>query len=354
MSGRARRSRALVGSGIVAAAAVVMGSGIPAPGQVEEPLGPEVVYVDGFGPGVYGYTDCDGVLHTEEELGGIVFVEFDDVIDPETIVGISFSGSLADDLVDPPTQLDLYEDDYYGDAYFEIDAMEAGDLTVTIEPGIGYVADPSDSVTLEVTEEPQEDLVCEDLGTPPNDTDRQTIEVGERPVPIGFFDEDDVVDPDPLPPGEPTSTTTEPATTESTTTTTEATTTTEEETTTTTTTVVDDQQLSFGTTRQRQTRIVPDGWSTPVADGTIPAGLTYAEDEWTGAATTPGTYTFDVRVCVDQTSLFVGRSGHARRPTPRAYPNLLCLGYVDVQIAVLAPAAAPPATPLVAQAQFAG
>jgi hypothetical protein len=305
-----------------------------------DPLGPEVTYVDAFGPAIYGYEDCTDVVHVEEQLFGGVYIELDDEVGADVSVAISFSGSLADDLVDPPTEIPVAEDEAWGEATFEVDHLETGDLTVTIEPGLGYVADPDDTYTVEVTEEIELIASChDDLGTPPGGTDRQTIDVGERPVPIGFFE-----DVEEEPGGEPTSTQV-PETTTS-----------------------DPVEVSADFARLRALRVAPDGYDTPVANGTLPPGLTYVDDEWSGAATTAGTYGFDIRVCFDQGDFLVVEGEPAAtaaeralgRRQLRAFPDEICFGYVDVQVVVRAlappppPAAAPPATPVVAPAQFAG
>ncbi|HMJ75674.1 MAG TPA: hypothetical protein VK507_06860, partial [Iamia sp.] len=269
----------------------------------------------------------------------IVFAEFEEVIDPETVVGITFSGSLADDLVDPPTEIPIAEDEAWGEVSFEIDDFESGDLTITVEPGLGYVADPDDFSTVEVSDEIELVASChDDLGTPPGGTDRQTIDVGERPVPIGFFE-----DVEEEPGGEPSTTIEVIATTAS-----------------------DPGEVSADFSRLRALRAAPEGYDTPVANGTLPPGLTYVDDEWTGAATTAGTYGFDVRVCFDQSSFIVeGEAATAAeralgRREVRAFPDEICFGYVDVQVVVRAvappppPVVAPPATPVVAPAQFAG
>jgi hypothetical protein len=330
----ARRSRAWVVSGIVATAVVVGGAG-PAPGQVPDLDGPEVVYVDAFGPSVYGYEDCDGVVHTEEDSLGFVFVELDYEVEADVAVGITFSGSLADDLVDPPTAVDVAAGDAWSEVAFELDELEAGDLTVTVEPGVGYTTSADDTYTMEITDEVEIVVSCkEDLGTPPGDTDRQTIEVGERPDPIGFFDDEEESG-DGSGEGESstTVTSTEPV-----------------------------EQAADGFGRlQAAVRAAPDGYDTPVANGSLPPGLTYEDDVWAGAATTPGTYAFDIRVCLDESTfrLDAGREGGARRPVPRAFPSVICFGYVDVEVLVEAadpppPAAAPAARPVTAPARFAG
>jgi hypothetical protein len=166
--------------------------------------------------------------------------------------------------------------------------------------------------------------------------DRQTIDVGEKPLPYGFF-EDLVIDPG----GDPGVTTTEvgPSSTEVTATTEGP---------------LDQAQV------RAVARAVPDGVDTPV-DGALPPGLTYADDEWSGAATTPGTYAFDVRVCFDGDVLFgTAMTGRAvRRPAPRAFPDVLCLGTLDAQVvveavAVTPPGTAGPATPVRTTARFTG
>lgn len=349
-SGRARPSRAWFVSGIVATAVVVSG-GLPAPGQVE-PLTPEITYIDAYGPGILGYEDCDGVIHTEESSIGWAYIELDEPVEIDTSVGITFGGSLADDLVDPPATIEVAAGDDWSEAEFRLDALEVGDLTVTAEPGLGYVADADDTFTLEISDEPELVASCkDDFGTPPGNTDRQIIDVGGTPVPIGFFEEDDE-DPDPGPeptisePPTPSTTTTEATTT------TEVTTTTEEP----TTTDASDQSTSFAQVRAASARYAPEGYDTVVANGTIPAGLTYVDDEWTGTATTAGLSSFDIRVCFDQRSFLAdgGRRDGARRPAMRAFPDVICLGYVDVQIAVLADDTAPPAQAVTADANFAG
>ena len=320
-------------SGIVATA-VVLGGGGPAPGQVPDPDGPEVVYVDAFGPTILGYEDCDGVVHTEEDPVGWIFVELDYEVEADVAVGLSFSGDLADDLVDAPTEVVVSAGDVYGEIEFALDELETGELTVTVEPGLGYTTSPDDTYTLEISDEVEVVASCtDDLGEPPNGTDRQTIDVGQRPVPIGFFDDGDEDSGDSE--GETASTTVaETATTAP-------------------------IETSTGFARVRSLRAAPAGYDTPVANGSLPPGLTYVDDVWGGAATTPGTYAFDVRICLDQTSFTfaAGRQGGQRRPVPRAFPDVICFGQVDVQIVVrpvAPPSTAPPARPVRTTARFAG
>lgn len=340
-SGRARRNRAWFVSGIVATVAVVAFAG-PAPAQVD-PLGPEVAYVEAYGPGVYGYEDCEGVVHTEDQLEGYLFVELDDQVELDTTVTVSYGGTLADDLATAPTEITIPADDTWGEVEFALTSLQDGDLTITVEPGIGYVADADDTTTLVVSDEVIEAGSCDDdldwIVEPGRE--RQTIDVGEKP--LAFFPEISVEPTDPDEPGSTTTTewvTTEPSTTE-TTTTTEATT----SSTTTTEAIPAD-------TFQASVQAVPEGFDTPIGDGTVPPGLTYVDDEWSGAATTPGTYTFEVRLCFDQRAFVT--AGRAR-PTPQAFPDVLCYGTLDAEVVVLGTSTtAPPASPVRTDARFAG
>ena len=324
-SGRARRGRAWVVSGIVATA-VVIGGGGPAPGQVPED--PEVVFVDAYGPMLFGYEDCDGVVHTEGDPVGWISVELDAEVGADVAVALSFGGDLAADLVDAPTELVVPAGESWGEVELAFDEVATGELTVTVEPGIGYTADLDDTYTLEVSAEPEIVASCTaDIGDSPDGTDRQTILVGQQPVPLGFFIEE----------GEPP--TTGPTSTSTTSTTTEPV-----------------EQDASGFSRLRSLRALPRGYSTPIANGSLPPGLTYENDTWGGAATTTGLYAFDVRVCLDRTAVTLptGRQGDLRRPLPKAFPTVVCFGQVDVQIAVLAADPAPPAEPVDADARFAG
>lgn len=328
MLGGTRRRRTLIGLvSIVLATGVAVGGGGPVPGQEEPPPGPEVVYVDAYGPILLGYEDCDGVVHTEEDPLGWVDVELDYEVEAEVAVGISFSGDLADDLVDAPTEVVVPAGESWGEAEFTLGQVVAGELTVTVLPGDGYTTGPDDTTTLEVSDEPEVLGRCtDDLGDPPNDTDRQTIDVGERPVPIGFFDEEESDG------GESTATTA-PA-----------------------------EELPAELARVREQWATPAGFQTLVVNGSLPPGLTYERDEWGGAATTAGTYAFDIRLCLDQAAVRrdVGGLGGDRRPVPRALPDVICFGQVDVEIVVRAvtppPSARPatPATPIDARARFTG
>jgi len=321
---------------IVATAVVVVGGG-PAPAQLEEPLGPDVVFVEAYGPAVLGYEDCEGVLHTEEVVDGYVFVELDDQVALDTTVTVSYGGDLADDLAEAPTEIPVAAGEGWGEVPFSLAAFATGELTVTVEPGLGYVADADDTSILAVTDEVFLISRCDDdltewLDDP--DRARQTIDVGEQPRPFGFFDsEEDGADG-----GGDTATTeafegsTAPAS--------------------------PDPMPAITRFRslQRGVQAVPEPFDTPVVGGSLPPGLTYVDDEWGGAATTPGTYDFAVRLCYDLSALET--SGRVR-PTPQAFPEVICLGTLDAQVVVEAqaatpPSTAPPASPVQAAARFTG
>ncbi|QYG94555.1 hypothetical protein HC251_20380 [Iamia sp. SCSIO 61187] len=272
---------------------------------------PEVSYVDGYPPGTYSYVDCDGVEHLEQVTYGDLFIELDQASPVDVNLAVTFAGSLADDLVDPPTEVLVPAGESFAGFGFEVDDYETGDLTITVEPGVGYLAGPEDAVTLEVTDEVFEAISCDDdLGYLIRDgADRQTIDVGEQPEPLGFFedfeDEGEGGGDDSTDSTEAGSATEDPAT--------------------------------FAV------RAVPEGLDTPV-DGQLPPGLTYEDDEWGGVATTPGTYAFDVRVCTSGAGGFALGAGRVAPRAPRAFPAVVCYGTVDVEIVVLAAAATPPPT----------
>lgn len=340
--GRALRRHAwLVVSGLVATL-VVLGGGGPAPGQVPDPSLPEVRYVEIFGPGIYGYEDCEGTVHTEEVLSGQAFLELDEIVETDLAVAISFGGSLLDELVDPPTEAVVPAGDGFAEVTFTLDTLELGDLTIAVEPGPGYEVDGDVTATIEVEEDPIEVSACDDdlSWMIVEGRDRQTIEVGERPQPFGFFD-GFVIEPDEPGPG-PTTTAEGVATSGP------------------STSVVPVARVP---------RAVPAGIDTPVSAGAVPPGLTYADDTWSGAATTPGTYDFQVRVCSTRDIFFgVARTGRAvERPAPRAFPNQICLGTLSARVVVEAAAVtpppdrpdppsppAPPARPVRTTARFAG
>jgi hypothetical protein len=341
-----RRRGALMGGLAMAATVVAMEAG-PAPAQV--PDLPEVVSLEGYGPAIYSYADCTDVVYLEEDLLGAFFIDLDEPVEADTELGLTFTGSLAGSLVETPATATIPEGETFAFVEVELVEFETGDLTLTVLPGLDYTAGPEDTTTVEVTDEVYESLSCrDDLEWMVQDgNDRQTIDVGDRPEPLGLFEDVEIIPEEPTDPTDTTTTevpdTTEPPTTSTSTTT--------------TTTLA---PVGRGDERLRAAvRAVPEGFDTPVV-GTLPPGLTYVDDEWTGAATTAGTYRFDVRLCVDQTAFAseVGARAARIRPLPRAFPDVLCLGTVDVVIEVEADAVTPPpagpAAPVRTEARFTG
>ncbi len=145
-------SRGGRGATVVAVAlAVVVGIGAPAPAQA--PTLP-VVTLDGpFAPHRSNWIDCDGVQHDDTLMNGYAEVVRDDtgVVDPEPVdVAVSYSGDLADDLDAPETVHPTPPADAYSSVSLLLPPRAFGTITVTLEPGPGYVlGDPSSgSVTL--------------------------------------------------------------------------------------------------------------------------------------------------------------------------------------------------------------
>lgn len=314
--GRARLRRTFVGVGMAAVA--VVGVGGPAPsGAQEAPETPVVSILDGYGPEAYTYI-CDGETTTWAFLDGATLLVLDRQAVVDVPVAIGYEGSLVDRLVDPVPEVVFAPGDDAMVVPFVVDEVVDGDLTVTIEPGEGYEVGVDASITFDVSAEPIELGDCnEDLGDPPGGTDRQTIAVGEKPVPIGFFpdSEDATVAEDVAGAG-----------------------------------LVPEAVADRARFTSRIDDLEPGyGFTTPVI-GELPPGLAYAEDVWSGAATTPGTYDFDVRLCLPDVPI----------TSPDDVPEDelvidICLGEVDVRIVVEeATTTSPPATPVRAPARFTG
>jgi hypothetical protein len=288
----------------------------PAPAGPGDPV--EVSAVATFSPGIELYTDCDGVEHefTYDEFG--VLLERTGPLLAEITVGITYSGDLADNLADAPTEVTFESGSDYAEVLGTLDPVEEGTLTVTVEPGVAYTVGEG-SIDI-VVEPPVDAISCLDEITVFEDRVAQTIDVGERPKPYGFFDEDgDGVDTNIVGVYE-----------------------------------VDGEQITYD-----ESDYLGD-YLTPVV-GELPPGLTYAQDRWGGAATAPGTYAFSVRVCVaDALPVDEGDDAADLRladAVARAADDLptVCFGTAEVSVEVLAAAAdAPPAQPISTDAQFAG
>ncbi|HEX7133568.1 MAG TPA: hypothetical protein VF228_13415 [Iamia sp.] len=265
----------MVTAGALAIAVVVAGA--PAPAQAPDP--PSVSLGVPVAPRLAAYVTCDGVRHVATVVDGFVVVSRDSD-GPATIeVGVSFSGDLADDLIDPVSSISAAAEARYSAIPFVLPADAVGSLTVALEPGADHeLGDPS-SGTVEVTGEAE---TVEDCTIPleldPGTAD-QTISPGQQPADLGVH------------PG-------------------------------------DEQGLRVA--------------------GALPPGLTLDRGVWSGTATTPGTYAFQVQLC--EASLVVDQGD---------LPNTLCIGSADVRIVVSGGATPPPppataATPVAAAARLTG
>lgn len=293
------RLRSLL-AGVVVVGSVLFVGTVPAPAQAADP---ELNLWDSFPPSVFAYTDCDGVVHRQDDLEGLARFALDEAPATTLTVPVTYSGSLADDLVDPPTEVTFTPTSVYGDLAVTFGAVIEGSLIVTPQPGTGYVLGPALPLTM-LVEDPLTVTDCaDDLGSPPDGADRQTITVGERPDPLGFV------------------------------------------------------QLGDGSGDPADR----DGYSTPVSAGAIPPGLAYTTDVWSGAATAPGTYAFDVHLC-QVGSQYLPFGDGPSVPAVLDLPDPICFGTVDVTIVVEGPGGpaepppgvAPAATPVSAAARLTG
>lgn len=290
--------RIIVGLSIVAAV-VAAGTG-PAGGQAEPTTTtttttipadlPEVEVVEFFAEGGGSYRDCEG--QETPVFGGFVeiFAERTGDDDEALVVPITYSGPAAEDLGET-SDLEFAPDDQEGFAFAELGDGASGTLIVTLEPGPGYVVAGEGTFEVEISN----DDVIADCNEPlpvGDDQANQTIQVGDRPEPI--FDE--------LFGGE----------------------------------FGDDPEFA-------------EFYETPVV-GDLPPGLTYVDDVFGGAATTPGVYDFQVRLCIDPDSEDFA-SERAVDPEMRRMQRALgdvdtpCFGTVDVRIEVL-PADVVPTVPV--------
>lgn len=343
-----RRLRRLA-VGLTTVAAVLAAGAAPADSQVT----PEPPVVDPAEVSIVGsesfaaiYRDCDGT-----EIGAFTygFVEFERTggVDEELEVPVTYSGSLASSLTFADDVAFFEEGFDFGEIFFELSDTTPGDLTITIDPpavGAGYVEGDPSSITLQVPDE-QDVLDCNAPLPIDDDEATQTIEVGEQPDPFGVFEGSFGFSEEDIP----------------------------------------DDELEF----------FLEGFTTPVV-GALPPGLAYDDDRWSGAATTPGPYSFGVRLCFENDFTDEGTGAEdeavdgppddmrAQRGMARAIsdlPDTLCLGTADVEIVVepasttappvpappapaspvtpdpaptASPATASPATPITGAARFTG
>ncbi len=327
---------------------VLVGTGASAPAQEAEL--PIVDAVDSFGPAGLGYVDCAGVTQTVEYLdGGVLFLRTGEVLDP-LAVPVTYSGSLADDLVDPPAEA-VFEDGLdFAELYFEFDELADGELTVTAEPGAGHQLGTA-SITIAVDGQPDVLADCTtNLSTTADGVERQTIDVGQTPRSLGFVVElrdeesdDDVQPVDELEIPRRFARAAAPAATDR-------------------GSAVQDPSsraiVVVDTDGEEVDADIADLFSTPVANGSLPPGLTYVDDVWGGAATTAGTYDFEVRLCVDPDDVDWDDAPLLAAVFLADELGIdVCLGHVDVRIVVenvIVPTTTPPATPVNTTARFTG
>lgn len=180
---RGRGTRALVA--VTAALAAIVVGGVPAPAQAPPAL-PVISMGTPYGPTRLAAVDCDGVRHVINFYEGAAVLNRDDVgpTDPADVeVGVSFSGELADDVIDPPSSITVPSDDRYTAVTFVLPPEALGGITVTLEPGPGYTLGVPSSGSVEVTEQASHTLAdcTEPLDLPAGVAD-QTIPVGGRPA----------------------------------------------------------------------------------------------------------------------------------------------------------------------------
>lgn len=327
-----RRSRSMMALATTAAAVVVLG--VAGPAQAADIT---VTAEDGQAPGLYGYRDCDGDFHGEDVLYGTVLLVADTIATVETPVNISYSGSLADDLVNPPATATFEADPDFGDIAFvdfELDALEAGDLTVTVEPGTGYVVGDPASYTMDVTLDEVAFVDCNtDLTEGIGAAADQTIDVGDLPAQLDIYWGDGYVFD-----GEGTIRVG----------------------------YAEYDGGSFGY-QENGVYLLPEEYTTPVV-GSLPPGLDLIRNMWRGGATTPGVSEFGVRLCFDTLGfttldLEVDEVGHFGRGRAITVDEV-CEGTAQVRITVVGDAAvnpsttpspaAPAATPVATDARFTG
>lgn len=319
------RLRRLAALPALAVLAVLLGA--PTPGSAQVPFPSTVSAVASFSPGFETYVDCDGAEHLLEYSEFGVLVERTPPTTLEVTVPISYSGDLADNLVGAPTEVVIPAGEELAEILGEIDPVEEGSLIVTLEPGVGYDLG-EDTIEL-VVDPPYELADCSDsLGIYADRVD-QSITEGERPKSYGLFDFDgDGIDENYVG-----------------------------------SIAVGGQIITYD-----EMELIVEEYETPVV-GALPPGLTYADDRWRGAASTPGTYGFAVRACalgVLPLDAVEGDTTADRAAMTRALqravedlPNV-CFGTSEVSVEVLAAQAAPtgpaaaPASPISADARFTG
>lgn len=267
----ARSARALVGLAFVAAG-LVAGAG-PTSGQTPppEPVVVSFAFWNALTPS--GTGECDGSVTPTGTNGGFMVERTGPLLD-DLVVPLTFTGEKVADLVEVPASATLPAGEE--SVHVSISASDPSPGTLSVALGDGPDHDLGTPATADLSVGPLTVYPsCLSPWPVTPGTEEQTIAVGEVPEPYGFADL--------VGPGDP---------------------------------------HAGATSRVAGWDLPSPGSMTGRAIGTLPPGLTYLDDEWGGAATTPGTYPFRVAVC------FAGPDGD-------------CIGSAAVTVTVRAPDAAP-------------
>lgn len=286
--------RALLAAGLLVAP---VAAAVPAGAQL--PPAPEVRLTLFLAPSTGLYRDCDGVDHALQHGGGVL-VERSGPVDDDLAVGLQLTGSLAGLVEDPPGTVVVPAGESTLAVSFGFgSAAGPGSIGVAIQPSGAYTVGDPGSLEQDLGAPDVEVDCAEDLAgrLPDASVLQQSVALGQQPRTLGLYD------------------------------------------------------VLFLPRRGSRDLSAPtaDTFDTPVV-GELPPGLAYAEDAWSGAATAPGTYGAEVRLCGDP-ALFGA-------PTAQ-----VCIGHVDLTVEVLEGGAAapdppggsaPPADPVRAEARFTG
>lgn len=297
--GGRRAHRLVAGTAVLAVLSVLVGSAAPTGAQAEVAIVGVGPVPGGPGPNLSIYIDCDGVEHLLPDIAGFIVGRSGGDLAAPLTVGLAYSGSMVPHLVDAPATVTIPGGSEL--AFVDLETTEPGPATlrVTVEDGDDYdPGSPNEAAAAAMDLDSGPPELRADCRAPLDTGDEfplltdQTIAVGGVPEPLG------------LP-------------------------------------YVNPESPPFGP----RDVAPPDSLYTEV-QGTLPPGLTYEDDIWGGAATTPGDHRFGVSSCMVVEGL-----------DPLAG---ICSGTVQVRIRVVAAApepsapAAPAATPITGAARLTG
>lgn len=273
---------------LVLAAAVLLVGSLPAGGQAPEP--PVVSISFATAPGSLLQRDCDGE-RVPVLVAGTVVLERTGPLAGELTVGLEVTGDRVAALEEVPTSATFPAGESEAIVLLRLTEGGPGSLSVALVGGPGHeLGDPAsaDLVVGPLAEDGGYDCL-NPFELDPARLD-QVIAVGEVPEPLGFA---------------------APAAEED---------------------------------RARRDLPLVGDYVLEVR-GSLPPGLTYDEDVWGGAATTPGVYRFGVSLCIAPGAIV---------------PVVQCVGTASAQVTVVeevgpgGPPSAPAATPVAARARFTG